>query len=217
VLTNICGRDIIGSARDDKEAKIMGFLATIEKLTAAALTLDQFRDKLEDLSTEEIVEGYIQLKPFEKVIGTATETVRQVLVNDETGRFFEGGVTEDNKGHRYLESENAVLQAQKKVRTTLNQKSALELFKSRGLPITRKAVVSDPEKLWKVLELAIELLPEEQRDAVYSLAVDAVDTVEEVTEAQVETNIRLGKLNAEDVVAIYDTKTTYGLYIKEKK
>ena len=195
----------------------MGFLATIEKLTAAALTLDQFRDKLEDLSTEEIVEGYIQLKPFEKVIGTATETVRQVLVNDETGRFFEDGVTEDNKGHRYLESENAVLQAQKKVRTTLNQKSALELFKSRGLPITRKAVVSDPEKLWKVLELAIELLPEEQRDAVYSLAVDAVDTVEEVTEAQVETNIRLGKLNAEDVVAIYDTKTTYGLYIKEKK
>lgn len=195
----------------------MGFLATIEKLTAAAFTLDQFRNKLEDLSTEEIVEGYIQLKPFENVIGTATETVRHVLVNDETGRFFENGVTEDNKGHRYLESENAVLQAQKKVRTTLNQKSALELFKNRGLPITRKAVVSDPEKLWKVLETAIELLPEEQRDEVYSLAVNAVDTVEEVTEAQVETNIRLGKLNAEDVVAIYDTKTTYGLYIKEKK
>lgn len=95
------------------------------------LTLEEFKNKLPSVPTEDLVDGYTVVKDLDKKISTVTSAIRDEFL---ANRFFKESVETDEKGNRYLEGHTKKLKAERRIsKPTLLQDEAIEFFAKKKL------------------------------------------------------------------------------------
>ena len=207
------------------------FLEEIKKTGISLERLDDFRNQLQNVETSVLASGYIDVKNYESKVKAIAEVVRDELLygqegskakGEYLGRFFEGDVEEDDKGHRYIiGADGRVLKAEKRVTIKLDPEAAEAYLREKGLweQATVKKVVGVGTKVIDKLNALIEkaeagkrIRPEDLKDVLDELVIE-----EELSEERLQALVALEMLDAEDDEQLHKVTTVYALKEDKKK
>lgn len=190
--------------------------------------LEKMIKNIPDVATPDLVTGFRLANGYSKKIEKFVGAVKKELVSnaDQTGRFLEEGVEEDEKGHRYLSGvDNDELKAEKRVFAKFDAEKAVELLEKKdlmGLGCEEQVTCTDPAKaLGLVNKIYDKLFHTVESKKVVEQDMEELKTLFEVklvaTEARVEALVALGKIPTEDVEDLMKVSIQYAVKDSKRK
>jgi hypothetical protein len=206
------------------------------KLHYDVLFLEEFKTKLPSVPTEDLVDGYVEVKDLGKRIDYITQLLRGELL---TSRFFDDSVKPDEKGHRYLSGFNRELKAEKRVmKPKIDQEKAREFFEKKGLLhkvsdinvslstediqdllVATSMIDTKPTILAKLLKVKVHSIDIEQASEILHRLVDKIHQkgVVTINEDKVSALVALEEITLDEIEHLFEYNETYALKeVKDK-
>ncbi len=198
------------------EPKVATMPVVAQALDSRIKTLENFKEELKVMPTDQMVEGYLKVRDFDTRLKQLKDAVRAEIVDPKRGRIFvDETVEEDERGHRYLMGSNGnELLAQKRVSFVLNVEKAEEVLKSKNLlEATQDKILTVPnsEEAFDVLQDVLEVLAEQGRKDLIDQLNEAFVVETKINPKKIEALVALEQLDTKDVAKMYDEKVTYAL------
>lgn len=176
-------------------------------------TLEDLRDAIKDLPTEDLVGSYQDINDVKKTVNKFRDAIRDEIAENRVLEESEFVHVEDD-GNRYLTANDRVIKAVRRVNSKLKKDKAEDLLISKGLyeNAVDRSIKADSEVIDILMGIKEEVEDDSIKNKIDNIIYDKFEVKEKISEEKLENLKEMNFISKSEYSDLYSESVTYALY-----
>jgi hypothetical protein len=209
---------------DVEKTTNISLIQTANQFVTSVQKMQEFIEKVPELTTPELTAGYSMLKAYEKGFTGLQSAMRDELIGTQDkdkvyqkdGRIFLEGDGKDAKGNPILETaDGCALKAAKSSKVAFDAEMARDVLEKYGkvLEGSDKKITCDTDQVEDFIQFLLESIKPEHQPELTQRLTQVFDVELVPNQEKIKALITTGQLPTKAVDGMFETKDVYSLTV----